>query len=169
MERTIRVLNEMVRDGVVPRYAIGGGIGALFYIEPFETHDLDVFTDIPVVNGIVTMAPISSYLRKRGYDLQDDLYLIDGIPVQFLPVTTGLVDEAVREAVELSVGAERARVLRAEHLVAIMLRVGRAAKDLPRAMVMLEQATVDMDRLQSILSRYGLSEQYRRMVGGDSH
>ena len=33
----------MVHDGEVLNYAIGGAIGAVFYIEPFATQDVDVF------------------------------------------------------------------------------------------------------------------------------
>ena len=33
----------MVRDGEIVNYAIGGAIGAVFYVEPFATQDIDVF------------------------------------------------------------------------------------------------------------------------------
>jgi hypothetical protein len=43
MERTLQVLNELEKSGVLTRYAIGGAMGATFYIEPVLTFDLDVF------------------------------------------------------------------------------------------------------------------------------
>jgi len=43
MKDTFRVLNEMCVDGVIGTYAIGGAVGATFYLEPFATLDLDVF------------------------------------------------------------------------------------------------------------------------------
>ena len=43
MKRTLQVLNELERDGIVERYAIGGAMGATFYVEPLLTFDLDVF------------------------------------------------------------------------------------------------------------------------------
>ena len=42
MEATLRVLNELERNGVISRYAIGGAVGAIFYTEPFLTYDLDI-------------------------------------------------------------------------------------------------------------------------------
>jgi hypothetical protein len=163
---TIRVLNQMVANGVVSRYAIGGGIGALFYIEPFETHDLDVFVDLPSKTGVVTLDPITAHLRGLGYRVDAGLHLIEGVPVQFLPVTPGLVEEAVAEAIEIRVGNHAARVMRAEHLLAIMLQVGRPAKDVPRAALLLEQAPLDRGLLQRIVQRYGLESKLAKIAGG---
>ena len=42
MKQVFRVLNDMVRDGAIPNYAIGGAIGAVFDVESFSTQDLDV-------------------------------------------------------------------------------------------------------------------------------
>ena len=38
----IIVLNQMRADGVIERYAIGGAVGATFYLEPVATLDVDV-------------------------------------------------------------------------------------------------------------------------------
>jgi hypothetical protein len=43
MEATLAVLNRLVEAGLVERYAIGGAVGAIFWIEPFDTIDLDIF------------------------------------------------------------------------------------------------------------------------------
>ena len=43
MKEALRVINEMRDAGIIGNYAIGGAIGAIFYLEPIETHDLDVF------------------------------------------------------------------------------------------------------------------------------
>ena len=47
MERTLQVLNELERDGVLSRYAIGDAMGATFYIEPLLTFDLDIIMLLP--------------------------------------------------------------------------------------------------------------------------
>ena len=47
VKKTFEVLNEMVRDGVIENYAIAGAIGAVFYVEPFATHDIDVLIVMP--------------------------------------------------------------------------------------------------------------------------
>ncbi len=43
MKKTIEIINELKSKKLIDDYAIGGGIGALFYIEPFLTYDLDIF------------------------------------------------------------------------------------------------------------------------------
>ena len=40
---TIAGINQMQADGVIERYAIGGAVGATFYLEPAATVDVDVF------------------------------------------------------------------------------------------------------------------------------
>ena len=43
MKATLQVINQMVADKVIADYAIGGAIGAIAYLEPFLTQDVDVF------------------------------------------------------------------------------------------------------------------------------
>ena len=66
MERTLQVLNQLERDGVLGRYAIGGALGATFYVEPLLTFDLDVFPrregDSRAVVGTFGSALYSSFL-----------------------------------------------------------------------------------------------------------
>src|SRR3990172_7329041 len=104
MERTIKVLNQMVKDGVVPRYAIGGAVGAFFYIEPVDTHDIDVYVDFPKDQVIVTLNPIYDYLKAKGYRTKDVWIIIEGNPVQFLPAADPLSEEAVSRAAKKKYG-----------------------------------------------------------------
>ena len=39
MEKTLAIINQMERDGVIDRYAIGGAIAATLYVEPIQTYD----------------------------------------------------------------------------------------------------------------------------------
>ena len=75
MEKVIEVLNRMQADGVFEKFAIGGGIAAIYYLEPYQTDDIDVFF-LPVFfgeSGLVTLEPIYSYLelslrlRRKGF------------------------------------------------------------------------------------------------------
>jgi hypothetical protein len=47
MQRTLQILNELEQSGSMSRYAIGGAMGATFYIEPLMTYDLDIFLLLP--------------------------------------------------------------------------------------------------------------------------
>ena len=60
MEATLAVLNELVAPRVIERYAIGGAVGAIFWVEPFDTIDLDVFVFLPPAAS--PMAPPRSLL-----------------------------------------------------------------------------------------------------------
>ncbi|MBI4062771.1 MAG: hypothetical protein HY401_00540 [Elusimicrobia bacterium] len=156
MEKTIGVLNEMVRDGVIKNYAIGGAVAALFYAEPVETFDLDVFV---VVEGkkspIISLEPIYRYLKNKGYEPQKEHIAIEGIPVQFLVPYNALVQEALEEAEQKKFGQEQVRVFGVEHLMAIMIQTGRA-KDKIRLEILNQQAKYDKNRLEKILRRHGL-------------
>ena len=39
----LRAANELVANGVIADYAIGGAMAAIFYVEPFATFDIDLF------------------------------------------------------------------------------------------------------------------------------
>jgi hypothetical protein len=59
MKRTLQVLNELEHEGVILRYAIGGAMGATFYVEPLLTFDLDVFVILPQEAGnLLSLAPL---------------------------------------------------------------------------------------------------------------
>jgi hypothetical protein len=157
MERTLRVLNDLERAGVVSRYAIGGAMAATFYVEPVLTFDLDVFIVLPGTSGaLLTLSPLYEALRTQGYREEKECVNIEGVPVQFLPAYNALVEEALAEAREMMYEATPTRVLRAEHLLAIALQTDRA-KDRERVRLLREQASLDSDYLATLLARHGLA------------
>jgi len=161
MKRTLQVLNELERDGVVERYAIGGAMGATFYVEPLLTFDLDVFVILPKDAGnLLSLAPLYEALRSRGYTEEGECVLIAGVPVQFLPAYNALLEEALREARETLYEEVSARVVRAEHLIAICLQTGRD-KDRERVRILREQAELDMSYLAGVLQRHGLEGKWK--------
>lgn len=163
MEKTLRVINRMEADGVIGRYAIGGAVAAIFYVEPFTTFDLDIFFAVEETGGLITLTPIYEYLARKGYESDGEAVNVEGWPVQFLPTYNPLVAEAVEQAAEIKFKRTRTRVMRAEHLVAIMLQTGRA-KDYSRAAKFLEEGLVDVGRLTDIISRHGLTDEWRKFA-----
>lgn len=165
MERTLQVLNELENDGVVGRYAIGGAMGATFYIEPLLTFDLDIFVLLPETKGgVVTLTRLYTVLRAKGYIEEGECIVIEGVPVQFLPAYNTLLEEALRDAHEMLYQSVSTRVLRVEHLVAICLQTGRA-KDRERVRILREQATLDEDYLTMILRRHDLEGRWKEWIG----
>jgi hypothetical protein len=144
-------------DGVIGKYAIGGAVGATFYLEPSATADLDVFIMLGTVPGssLLSLAPIYEYLTARGCLVEAERIVIGDWPVQFLPASNALELEALAQAVETEVEGVPTHVLTAEHLVAIALQTGRT-KDYLRIAQFLEQDAVSSDKLDSILLRHGL-------------
>ena len=153
----------MRTDGIIERYAIGGAVGATFYLEPVATLDVDVFVGFGAQAGarIISPQPIFDYLKSRGCTMQSEYIVIAGWPVQFLPPTGPLVEEALREAVVRDVEGIPARVFTAEHLAAVALQTGRA-KDKARLLQFVETGALDASRFQDILSRHGLLPAWQR-------
>ena len=84
MKETLKVLNRMVKDSVIGEYAIGGAVAAIYYLEPFDTSDLDVFVQIDFSGSeLMILAPIYEYLNQLGYKAKGEFIYIDGLPVQF--------------------------------------------------------------------------------------
>jgi hypothetical protein len=99
MEATLRVLNDLEQAGVIRHYAIGRAMAATFYAEPLLTFDLDVFVELPQTRGgLLTLEPLYEAVRVRGYREEDECVNIEGVPVRFLPVYNGLLEEAVADA-----------------------------------------------------------------------
>jgi|SRR5882724_3681459 len=48
MKATLEVINQMQADGVIGQYAIGGAVGATFYLEPVATKEYIVIANWPV-------------------------------------------------------------------------------------------------------------------------
>jgi hypothetical protein len=142
---------------VIEQYAIGGAVGATFYLEPVATVDIDVFVSFKkaAANALISVSPIYDYLTARGHKAEKEYIVIGGWPVQFLPPGNALVEEALSQAIEPEVEGVRIRVMTAEHLTAIALQTGRA-KDAARILQFIESGTLDADKLDGILQRHGL-------------
>jgi hypothetical protein len=169
MERTIKVLNAMQGEGVILDFVLGGAIAALFYIEPIETHDLDVFISLPETKGsLLSLDGVYSYLAGKGYVAEKEHVAIEGIPVQFLVASTPLVEEAMTKAVVRDYGTEKVRVMDPEHLVAIMVELNRP-KDRIRLSFFLDEAPMAMDRLNGILEGHGLKDKWSRILKEIGH
>lgn len=160
MERTLQILNELERKGIMSRYAIAGAMGATFYAEPVLTFDLDVIVILPETRaGLLTLTPLSEALREKGYAEEAECVVIEGVPVQFLPAYNALMEEGLREATEMQYETTATRVLRVEHLIAISLQTGRP-KDRERVRMLREQATVNAAYMVDILRRHQLEEKW---------
>jgi hypothetical protein len=163
IKEVIEILNRMQADGVIERYAIGGAVGATFYLEPIATLDVDVFVEFHAEPGsaIISPKPIFEYLRDRGCTMEGEYIVIAGWPVQFLPAGSPLLQEALAASVEKDVDGTGARVFTPEHIAAIALDTGRA-KDKARVLQFIEAGVLDLERLQEIIARHSLTGHWQQ-------
>lgn len=163
MKATLEIINQMQRDGIIERYAIGGAVGATLYLEPVATLDIDVFVSLksPPGSALLSLSPVYDYLTSRGYTIDKEHLLIEGWPVQFLPPGDPLEEEALRQAVEVEVAGTRTWVIGPEHLAAIALKTGRA-KDFARLLQFVEAGVLEAKKLDPILKRHELVEKWEQ-------
>ncbi len=65
MEKTLHLINKMQKEGLFQKYAIGGGIATLFYIEPVATFDLDIFIILSdETESLVSLSHLYQWLQK---------------------------------------------------------------------------------------------------------
>lgn len=173
MRKTIEVVTKLKENKVISNYAIAGAVAALNYIQPTLTEDLDILISIDGFesgpSGLLLLTPVEEALAQMGYTQRTDVgYLVEGWPVQFLPVGSALDEEALELAVELNVAPKgeaplMARSLRAEHIVATATKLGRT-KDLLRIETFLNQKAVDLSRLKNVLERHNLMNNWRVLL-----
>ena len=163
IKEVIATINQMQADGVIEGYAIGGAVGATFYLEPVATLDVDIFVSFRAEPGQLIVSPqhIFDYLRARGHSFEGEYVVIAGWPVQFLPPTGPLVEEALQEAVTVDIEGLPARVFTAEHLAAIALQTGRA-KDKARLVQFVEAGVFEARPFEAILARHNLRDRWRQ-------
>jgi hypothetical protein len=142
--------------GIIADYAIGGATAVLFYAEPTRTFDVDVFVTLPAeAAGAPSLDPVYAWATERGLTVQDEHVMIEGVPVQFLPAYSALLEQAVADARVHDYDGVAVRVLGPEHLVVLALDAGGARRR-ERAWQLLESAEIDRARLQSLLDEHGI-------------
>jgi len=161
MRDTLSEINELRAAGLIGQWAIGGAMGATFYLEPISTYDLDIFVIFEGSPLILTLTPIYDFLKERGHAAEGDAVLVHGWPVQFLPAESALLREAVEQASEIDFEGVSARVMTAEHLMAIALQTGRG-KDFARVLTFVEARASNNAKRHGILARHGLEAAWKR-------
>ena len=78
-----QVIQRMLSEGVIDDYAIGGAVGATFYLEPVSTLDVDIFVSFSGSEGggLINPQPVFDYLASLGYTMQGEYIMIGGWPV----------------------------------------------------------------------------------------
>jgi hypothetical protein len=162
MQAVCDVLEQLVQEGTLKQYAIGGATAAGFHGEPLATRDIDVFViiDPPPGSLLVTLEPLFAHLGQIGFkEFDEEGLLVHGFPVQFLSASSALETEAIESAMEVAWEKHRMRVMRPEHLAAIALTVG-CPKDKARLVYLVELPNFDQVFFGDILARHSLKNRW---------
>jgi hypothetical protein len=62
MEKALRVISRMHKEGVLKEYAIGGAIATIYYTELFATNDVDILIDETPIQFL----PAATELEKEA-------------------------------------------------------------------------------------------------------
>lgn len=164
MKTALEALNKVVESGAIDGYAIGGAIGASFYIEAVNTEDIDAFVFLSPKPGelLISLTSLYGELTRLGGKIEGEYIKFGSWPVQVLPAYKPLVEEAVEQSVEVEFSGTPTRVFRPEYLCAIALDTGRT-KDYYRVAMFIEQDAVDMGKLKSLVEQFDLKGKTRNV------
>ncbi len=151
----------MRNENLFTEYAIGGAIASLFYVEPVVTFDLDIFVLLPEnkTSPIITLTPIYDWLKQKGFMPYQEQVMIEGIPVQFIPVYNELINDAVEYADIKYYRSVKTRVISAEYLMAIMLQTYRQ-KDKERLRLFIQNRVFTIGKLNGIMEKFNLKNRF---------
>jgi hypothetical protein len=164
--KAFAVVDQLQQERLLETYAIGGAIGALFYLEPTHTQDIDIFVHLEPRAGevLVSLDPLMDRLNQMGYvEWSGDNIVVEGWPVQFIPVFKPVEVEALKNATRRPYGDARPFVMSREYLMAIALDLSRP-KDKIRLEQFYRQRAFDPEVLATILRKHGLEEKWRRLL-----
>lgn len=162
------VLLDMRVKGVIGAFAVGGASAVAFYTEPIATKDLDVFFlfEPPQSGVILSLESIYDYCLENGYAYDHEFVTIGGWSVQFVEAGHDpLWRDALANSVKFSFEGGSIDVLPPEHLAAMWAKVARS-KDVLKIQHFAESAVLDAVKLEALLVRFGLVEEWRKIQGG---
>lgn len=152
---------------IIGKYAIAGAVALIFYAEPIDTDDLDLFfLHQTEADKIFSMNIIYEYFHKKGFEISDFTANIGGVRVQLIPSTGPLSDEAIQKARSVILFGVPSRVVEPEYLIALKLAAGRG-KDFTHILHLLEtsQEKIDQDLLDQLIARFHLKTSWDRFLG----
>jgi hypothetical protein len=163
VENVIRTLDDMVRDGVIEDYVIGGATALMYFSIPnFVTEDIDVFVYLKTRPGstIIDVSPIYNYLiSRKGARVQGDYIFVDGFPIQFLIPYDDVSREAFAHAIRVTPEQMSFKIFDLEHSMTIMIQLGKE-KYAERLRVLIRHRLFDEAKLNFLLEKFSLTSKW---------
>ena len=161
MKEIADLLNEMCQRNIIKTYAIFGAVAQMRYTEAVVTMDLDVLVAIPENDSLAILRPIYEFCAQKGYCPEGEAIRVGVWPVQFIPVFDDLSKEAMEHAEEADLDGVLVRVVKADYLAVIALKVGRA-KDKTRILALLEAKAVTIKEIDNIAIKHNLDKEWKQ-------
>ena len=163
MKEVIQAFNELKENAIISDFAIGGGVATIFYTEPIDTLDIDIFVILPNISSLISLAGVYASLSNKGFLPEGEYIKIGSTLAQVIVAPSPLEEEAIREANITIYEGLPCKIFKAEHLITICLRVGRS-RDYYKASLLLEQAPLDKTLLETIITRYNLGTAWKKLT-----
>ncbi|MCC7528368.1 MAG: hypothetical protein IT342_07590 [Candidatus Melainabacteria bacterium] len=161
---TLELINQLESEGIIQKPTIGGSVAIMYYAQPVKTDDLDIFCYIPKREFLVELGPIYKRLEELGCKFKDLYINVRGVDVQFLvPANQPLVEEALENAASVTIDNVKTHIFEYEYALAVKAAAGRP-KDWAQIATALESATPNKNKLDALLTKYGLLEKWRRKI-----
>ena len=160
----ISLLGEMKTNGLISGYCLGGATALVYYWEPVQTQDLDIFVMLTDQDNIlINLSPIYQFLSDRGVQVSKEYLMFGSTPVQFLVPYNQLVEETIKHAKDVSFLGELIKIPPIEYLMAIMVQTGRP-KDKARLVELLGvDGLYDKETFNEIIGRFNLEEKLQKV------
>lgn len=163
MDEVARLLNDMVRAGVIEGYAVFDAVAQMRYTETVATLDADILVAVPEPDALDVLSPIYSFCLERGYRSEGEAIRVGDWPAQFIPTFNPLTEAALEEAETGDLDGTPLRVVQASDLAAIALSVGRA-KDFARILALREAKAVTDEQITTLAARYNLTSAWQTFL-----
>jgi len=159
------LLSEATKSGLVGKWAFAGGIAVNIHGAPISTDDVDVLVVLPQSGALIDLHGLYDLFLTNGATAVGEWIAIDGWKTQFVPATSLIEREALRDTVIV----DGLPVVAVEPLIAMKVAVGRA-KDILHVRHLFESVPqkIDRTRLDQLLNSYGLTEKFEKIGIGNS-
>ncbi|MFZ1292539.1 MAG: hypothetical protein WAR79_20795 [Melioribacteraceae bacterium] len=162
----LKIINKLVTEGIIDKYAIADGMAQFYYIEPSVTYDLDLIVHIlGEENSLKPLDKLYDWVKKNNYSTDREHIIIEGIPMQFLLAYNELAKEALEHSIKVKLFEEQTYILKAEYLMAIMLQTGRMV-DKERFIRFLREAEFDKVQFIKVIEKFNLTKVYKKVLNG---
>ena len=158
MRELIELIDEMLKAGILENYAVFGAVAQMRYAEAVVTMDADILVGVSDTS-IAVLRPIYAFCKEHGYLPEGEAIRIGAWPVQFIPAFDDLSADAMECAEQADIDGLPVRVVRADYLAVMALKVGRA-KDKLRILALLESEATANGEIATLAEKYGLTDKW---------